>query len=115
MPALQWTSRKTRNLQNSCKESRNLQNSPKGWQMQITAQRTEHSTVTQTQHIVQSQKATIQHTFQDHPAVQNQQDNTYDYAPTKASNLLIQNASRGPDHHASLFQNTQRATARPVI
>ena len=74
----------------SKKSTKQLQGSKKFKIMvkiQTTAQRTEHPTVTQTQHIVQSQKATIQHTFQDHPAVQNQQDNTYDHASTKVSRL----------------------------
>ena len=88
-PTMDW--RNMRNLQNKHKPQSKIQ---------ATTQRKQPTVrqMTQTQPITQSQKAAMQHTFQDHQ---------------KASRLQTLNTSRGPDLLASPFQ--QRATVRPAI
>ena len=106
------------------KKVRNLQNSLQEWyKIYTTAQTTQTQHTMNLQHHlqdqIQSQRAlnlhhskTMQHIFQDHPAVQNQQNNTNNHA----RNLQVQNAANRPSHHAYQFQMAQVAprTATPA-
>ena len=101
----------TMNLTKDCKKStKQLQGSKKS---KIMAQDTSNSDTDSTYN-TESESNYTEH-LPRHHAAQKQQDNIHDHTPTKTSKSSTQSASRRPNFHASPFQTTQRATARPVL